>query len=85
MSIPLPPHLAATGDPTVMVEVFPTGVTVHDIRAVVTQEVPDDDDAHSEFISNFTMVYFHTFFLVFFFNQKLTALAFCPSIVVCLL
>ncbi|XP_059148671.1 large proline-rich protein BAG6-like isoform X2 [Physella acuta] len=48
VSIPLPPHLASTGDPTVMVEVFPTGVTVHDIRAVVTQEVPDDDDAHND-------------------------------------
>ncbi|KAH9503308.1 hypothetical protein Btru_072699 [Bulinus truncatus] len=48
VTVPLPGNLASTGDSAMMVEVYPTGVTVHDIRAVVTQEVVDAQNPSSD-------------------------------------
>ncbi|XP_055896237.1 large proline-rich protein bag6-like isoform X4 [Biomphalaria glabrata] len=54
---PVTVPLTSTGDSAMMVEVFPTGVTVHDIRAVVTQEVVDGQDSNSDSgPSNITVV-----------------------------
>ncbi|BFZ20486.1 hypothetical protein BsWGS_23524 [Bradybaena similaris] len=49
LSLPLPQNSLPSGDSAVMVEVYPTSVTVHDIRAVVTQaEMDVDPDASTE-------------------------------------
>lgn len=45
----LPPNVTTSGEPSVMVEVLPAGITVHDIRTVVTASGIDDDSDSSKF------------------------------------
>ncbi|BFZ05727.1 hypothetical protein BsWGS_08766 [Bradybaena similaris] len=49
----LPPNVTTSGEPSVMVEVLPAGITVHDIRTVVTAAgIDDDSDSSADSVEN---------------------------------